>query len=258
MKKLVVYTVLTGKSYDKVVQPDIVDTDIDYILFTDNISEYNNYTGCWKIVQIPFEMPDKGRLSRYPKILPHETILKEYDYSLYIDANIRIKEKYVYERMRELADLDVNMALLQHPFRDCVYQEAYVCIAACKGGWVDIIRQLFFLKKNKIPKHSGLFEANLIFRKHSEKTVVETDSIWWHTFMKYSKRDQLSLVYALRKTEIRIEYFLPKGYTTRNHNSFEKIVHLPQKENKKTQIKRKVVSSVYNVFKKLLKENNNV
>lgn len=253
--RLVVYTVLTGNRYDNVIQPDVIDENIDYILFTNNKNLYNDYEGCWKVEEIPYECSDNGRLSRYPKLQPHNTILDKYDFSLYIDANIKIKDSFVYNRMKELAEENVKIALLQHPFRDCVYQEAYICIAACKGGWIDILRQIFFLKRNGIPKHDGLYEANLIFRNHNDELVVATDNMWWQTFMKYSKRDQLSLVYALKKTAIRIEYFLPKGFTTRNHNAFEKIVHLPQKENRKTKMKRKIISSVYSVFKKLLKEN---
>lgn len=254
--RFVIYTVLTGCQYDKIMQPEVVDEDIDYILFTDNKGFYNEYEGCWRIEEIPFECPDKGRLSRFPKLQPHYTVLKQYDFSLYIDANIKIIGRYVYDRMRELAEENVGIALLQHPFRDCVYQEAYICIAACKGGWLDILRQVCFLKNKNIPKHGGLYEANLIFRNHNDGLVLKTDNIWWQTFMKYSKRDQLSLVYALKKTSIRIEYFMPKGFSTRNHPAFDKIVHLPQKEGRKTKMKRTIVSIIYHISKTILKERN--
>ena len=181
-------------------------------------------------------------------------MLSGYDYSLYVDANILIKEKYVYERINTLISLNTPIALLQHPFRDCVYQEAYVCIASMKGGWLDILRQIFFLKRNGIPKHNALYEANVIFRKHNDADIVRMDELWWKTFMKYSKRDQLSLVYALSKYKGKIDFFLPPGQTTRNHPSFEKISHLPQKPSTGEKVKRFIVKLFSGVARKALKE----
>ena len=252
--KTVVYTVNAGSGYDDLAQPQTISDSIDYICFVKKRQSKKNGNGVWKIVEIDLDEKNNTRLSRYPKLLPHKTCISKYDYSLYIDANILIKDKFIYDRIDELVSTKTKLALLQHPFRDCVYQEAYVCIASMKGGWLDILRQIFFLKRKRIKKHSGLYEANVIFRKHNDTDIIALDELWWKTFMKYSKRDQLSLVYALSNYTGKIDYFLPPGQTTRNHPSFEKISHLPQKPSTGNKIKYYIVKIFSGVARKVLKE----
>lgn len=254
MRKYLIYTVLVGNNYDNIIKLSSTSDDFDYICFVRKGSKTLDYINGWKIEEIEYENKDNGRLSRFPKLLPHKTKVSDYEYSLYIDANIDIKNEYVYERFKQLAGEDVPIAMLQHPFRDCVYQEAYVCIASLKGGWLDIIRQIIFLKRKRYPKHNGLFEANVIFRKHNSLDVIALDELWWSTFMKYSKRDQLSFVYSLREKPITMAYFLPQGQTTRNHPSFVKISHLAKKDTTSIKIKRSFIKMISGISRKLLKE----
>ena len=253
-RRVAIYTVLAGNSYDSIKQFDSISDDVDYICFVKKGQKNKEVNGIWRVEEIDYDAKDNGRLSRYPKLQPHKTFLSDYEYSLYIDGNIIIKNDYVYQRIDELINCGTKIALLKHPFRDCVYQEAYVCIASMKGGWLDILRQIFFLKRNSIPKHNGLYEANVIFRKHNDADVIAMDELWWETFMKYSKRDQLSLVYALSKYKGKIDFFLPPGQTTRNHPSFEKISHLPQKPSTGKKVKHFIIKLLSGVARKALKE----
>ena len=252
-KNVCIYTVLVG-SYDNVIDPVVVREDFDYICFVGKGEKERHRSDIWNFVEIDIIIEDGGRLSRYPKIKPHKTILSDYLYSLYIDANILIKDKYIYDRIDELINSNNNIALLKHPFRDCFYQEAYVCIASLKGGWFDILRQILFLKRKGYPKHNGLYEANVIFRKQNAPEIVALDEHWWDTFMKYSKRDQLSLVYALKENPVDVAYFLPPGQTTRNHYAFEKISHLAKKETATTKMKKHLIRMISGISRKLLKE----
>ncbi len=254
MNKYLVYTALIGNNYDNIINLLVVDERFDYICFVRNGDKKSEYAGNWRIVEIETIVKDNARLSRYPKLLPHKTIVSKYEYSLYIDANINITGKDIYARFLELAKQDVHIALLKHPFRDCVYQEAYVCIAALKGGWFDILRQIISLKLSGIKPHSGLYEANFIFRKHNALEIVTFGDIWWATFLKFSKRDQLSLIYSLNKNSIKPIYFLAPGLTTRNHPSLEKVKHNSQTETTQISLKRRIVSILYKFFKAILKE----
>ncbi len=252
MNDIVIYTVLVGETYDSIKQFPAVSSKSDYICFVKKGQCQEKKIGIWRICEIEDDLMDNGRLSRIPKLLPHKTLLTRYKYSLYIDANITILDDYVYNRIDELISDDIKLALLKHPFRDCVYQEAYVCVAGQRGGWLDILRQIFFLKMNGYPKHNGLYEANLIFRNHNDPDVIKMDDLWWKTFMKYSKRDQLSLVYALKVTGLKPVYFLEPGFTVRNHPAFEYNAHLSQ--NKSSGLKGRIVASLYGISKKILKE----
>ena len=242
--KIVIYTVLVG-NYDKLCQPQKIIEGVDYVCFTDK-EDCNDRIGVWQVVRVPFSHKDNGRASR--------TVLSEYDYSLYIDANLIIKDDYVYQRIEDFVKNETKLALIKHPARDCAYQEAYNCIAGCKAKWRDLIRQIMFLKRKGFPEHWGLFEANVIFRKHNNESVKELDELWWSTFMKYSKRDQLSLVYSLWTTSIEYSFFLPEQYSTLNHPSFERLEHLPKKDSLNTKIKKWIVSLFLKKAKSVLKE----
>lgn len=257
MKKYVIYTVLTGAKYDSLRSLSFTVDDFDYICFVKKGEKTTPFIGCWRIIELEHELDDNARLSRYPKLAPHLTEVTKYEYSLYMDANINIKGYSIYQRFLELVNEDVHIALLKHPFRDCVYQEAYVCIAACKGGWFDIVRQILMLKRSGIQKHSGLYEANFIFRKHNSPEIKELGNLWWNTFMKYSKRDQLSLVYSLQSTGIIPKLYLGPDYTTRNHPDLEKVQHNKQQGNAQLSFKKKVVLALYSICKPLLKEDKN-
>lgn len=254
MNRHLIYTALIGEKYDNLMTLSAIDERFDYICFVRKGDKQCDYVGNWRIVELECVSEDNVRLSRYPKLVPHKTEVAKYEYSIYIDANINITGEDIYNRFFELVEKDVHIALLKHPFRDCVYQEAYVCIAALKGGWFDIIRQIVSLRMSGVKSHLGLYEANFIFRKQNSPEIVKLGELWWKTFKKYSKRDQLSLIYSLHKTNIIPNYFLEPGYTTRNHPSLEKVQHNKQVSSAKDCFKRRVVSILYCIFKPLLKE----
>ena len=254
MNKYLIYTALVGSAYDNIISLSTIDERFDYVCFVRKGEKNAEYVGNWRIVELDNVVEDNARLSRFPKLVPHRTEVAKYDYSLYIDANINIKGLDIYNRFFELVEKDERMALLKHPFRDCVYQEAYVCVAALKGGWFDIVRQIISLRLSGVKPHSGLYEANFIFRKHNDSAIASLDELWWSTFLKYSKRDQLSLVYSLYKTGIKPAFYLKSGLTTRNHPSLEKIQHNKQTTSKEVNFKRKVVAVLYRIFKPILKK----
>ena len=71
--------------------------------------------------------------------------------------------------------------------------------------------------------------------------------------MKYSKRDQLSLVSAISEIGVEVEYFLPPEYSSRNHYAFELKEHLVQRSSKKMKLRRCVVNLFRGIGRKLLK-----
>ena len=121
MKQFVVYTVQTG-GYDNVQQPLVVDERFDYILFTDATDVKQK--GVWQVRSIPYQNADLTRLSRYPKMHPNE-LLSDYTASLYIDANIQITGQRIYDRVVECYEQEVDWAGIKHPYRDCIFDEAY-------------------------------------------------------------------------------------------------------------------------------------
>lgn len=222
MKKFVVYTVMTG-GYDEIEQPAIIDERFDYVLFSNDFDV--DYVGIWQVRRIP-SMPEmegnyQHLLSRYPKTHP-ETLLSEYEASLYKDANMQFVDSYVYNRCVEIYEkggIYGTVQLYKHPYipefpRDCIYRHAYE--VACMGVIhdYDAIKAMHKIYKTGFPEHYGMNENGLIFRRHTA-WMKEVDEEWWQEILHLSFRDQFSLMYVFWKNNFKpTEYLLPEGDAT--------------------------------------------
>lgn len=206
MSKYVIYSVVVG-GYDEVRQPAVVDDRFDYVLFSDEHVGEN--IGVWQVRGISYEDTSLLRLSRYAKCLPAK-VLPEYEASLYVDANVRILTPWVYDRFVELVGEDVEWAGVRHPDQHCIYDE--IC-AIVQLRWVldsEVAGWYGKIKNDGFPEKYGLYENNVIFRRHT-KNVEKVGELWWRTLKADCKRDQFSLMYALWKVLPTTDSFLLNG-----------------------------------------------
>ena len=204
MKKFAVYTASIG-GYDEIHQPLAVDDRFDYIFFSDEVVA--DKVGVWQIRKIEYKNADKTRIARYVKTHPEE-LLPKYKATLWIDASIFITSKFIYDKVIELFDEDVLFASVRHPYRDCIYDEAYMVYGLDSE---DIIfNWCHFLRSINYPRHNGLYESSIVYRLNCSNVKIVDDE-WWNCIQSYSRRDQLSLNYVLWKNQIRQSYLLPVG-----------------------------------------------
>lgn len=204
MKNYCVYSVLTG-NYDNLKQPLVVDERFDYILFSD--VNHEEKRGVWTVRPIPYQDTDPTRRSRYPKLQPHK-VLPEYQAWLYHDASIQIQDAALYERFMIMIKENVDWGYCAHPYRDCVYDEAYTVMGALDTE-DNILKWCHYLRKKKFPRHIGLIENGLSFRRNNAM-VKEIDDEWWNLYRSTTRRDQLTLRYIIWKNkEVHIERLLP-------------------------------------------------
>ncbi len=237
-KKFVIYTVMVG-GYEDIIQPLVIDDRFDYILFTDNMDAQH---GIWQNRSIPDVIQnDNKRLSRYPKSHP-ETVLSEYKASLYIDANIQIQDRWVYDRVVELYNQNVEYAgvKLLITGHDCIYDHAFEMCQFLVEHEASALKQCRALYKRGFPRHFGLNENNIIYRMHTDKMKV-VDEEWWWWITNYSFRDQFSYMYCIWKYEIPINYFLPLGEDSRNGVHFKLTDHNGSKQVNKVKIVKRGV-----------------
>ncbi len=221
MNRFVIYSAIIGK-YDEILQPSVVDDRFDYILFSDCLPEGEK--GAWKIRRIEYSNPIKAKVARYVKTHP-ETLLPEYEASLWLDANVRITGDAVYERFIELYKIDSAVASVKHLAYDCVYNEMFSVLDFRYESEEVVVRWGHELRKRGYPRHAGLFETGLMFRRHSNPALKELDAIWWNYIDTYSRRDQLSFTLALLDVKISCGYFLPEGKTVRDSEGLEFVKH---------------------------------
>ena len=214
MKKFVVYTALTG-GYDHLIQLSCVSPEFDYICFTDAVLS-EKYCGMWKMRRIPQVTFDKQRLSRFPKMHPH-LLLRDYEYSVYIDASIDIINSELYHIIIDKIGAGVILSGVRHPHRDCVYEEFFAVYRTRKDTDLNHLKKGYkYLQKYDMPKHMGLFEAGLILRKHNDERIVFQNEMWWLMVNVFSKRDQLSYTFSLWKNGIPFDYLEGVGLSKPN------------------------------------------
>lgn len=221
-KKVAVYTVIIGK-YDNLHNPMYNSPQCDYYLVTDNdIDTSGTY---WNKVDInKYDIPvewSNTKKARYCKTHP-ELFFKEYEYSIFLDGNFLIVADLI--PMVEKLGNSVFATHL-HPGNDCVYQEGKDIIALGKSKSSDVNKQVNSYKSQGFPKHYGLFETNVLVRKHNDSICLALDHSWWNEMEKYTLRDQLSLTYVLWKENLGFNFVKILGSNPRMNPRLRYLSH---------------------------------
>ena len=183
--KYVVYTVLTG-NYELLNEQEVPNrSSIDFICFTDN-PELSSKS--WQIVLINSVGLDPVRESRRIKILAHE-FLNEYQASLYIDNTVRLKVDPV-DIFNDY--LKGDFVCLNHPWRNCIYDEAEVVIAMSADNELRVREQMDNYRNADYPEQAGLIAGTFLLRRHNSPVVIQAMKNWYYHVLRFSQRDQLS------------------------------------------------------------------
>lgn len=225
MKKYVVYEAVIGE-YDQILQPIVLDENFDYILFSDTITAPK--VGVWQVRSLPAIDGSNKLKSGFAKCHIEE-LLGDYEASLWIDGNIQISSKYVYSRFMELLESSVEWASIKHPSQQCTYDE--IC-AIVELRWVldsQIVDWYVRLKQKGFPAEWGLYETNVLYRRHN-RCIYDVCKKWWETLAMGVKRDQFSVMYALWLERPKMAYYLPNGECPRLGSlHFNYALHNPHK-----------------------------
>lgn len=215
--KCVVYTCITGK-YDELKEHKYVNSDWDYVCFTDSqliCSDYHT----WEIRPIFFKELDDVRNARWHKIHPH-IIFPEYEKSVWIDANIDVLNNNLFNDVQLSMNKNSKISIVSHPDRDCIYDELQACIDLQKDDAEIMKKQVDLIKQDGFPKKNGLFDTSIIYREHNNKEIIKIMENWWWWIKKYSRRDQLSLNYVLWKNNYSASILSPETYRKSDSVSF--------------------------------------
>jgi len=180
MNKQVIVKGLFG-SYDRWADPRVVEADTDYILFTDQDVDS-------KVFEVR-KMKREPKLERMVKIQPWEYIGFNYERYIWMDANIHPRRTIGYPT-------GYDIVCLEHPFRNCVYQEYQACLKLGKADPNVMWEQVKGYRDEGYPENNGMVQTGLLIRQMSE-SVVEHAELWVTEVLKKSRRDQLSFNYAL-------------------------------------------------------------
>ena len=195
--KRVVYTALFGGYEDLLEQPAAAASGVPFICFTD---DPHLTSKSWKIRVVEPRFPaDLQRSARTIKIVGHES-LAGYDELLYIDNTVKLKVDPAALLDTWLRDQD--FALAAHSYRRHVVDEFDIVI---RQGLDDPARVLEQLTHYGADAEKALLEPPLwaaILARRATPHVAATMRLWLDHVLRYSRRDQLSIVIALASTAL--------------------------------------------------------
>jgi len=199
-----VYTVLIG-NYEKLNEQEVRhDSSIDFVCFTD---DKNLISKTWKIVNIDPIFPlDNIRSARAIKITPHR-YLPQYKTSLYIDNSVTLKV-IPEEIFNDFISDDYNLYCIKHSFRETVLDEFEEVLRINYDKPNTIMEQLnaYSIIDPDVFKQKPYWSGFLV-RNHNQVSIKNMMEDWLAQIMRYSRRDQLSLNYTIRKHNIVVKDF---------------------------------------------------
>lgn len=196
MGRMVVYTCITA-GYDEVQSAPRID-NLEFVLVTDLAPQRAEG---WNIRPLPAGAGTGALANRFIKMHP-EQLFQDYDISIYVDGNVKVSGDIAPIARSAMESGDI--ALFEHPFRRCLYLEAQECAAIGYDWCWTINRQMRRYREDGYPVSHGLYEANVIVRRHHSPGVRKLMAAWWSEYTNGVRRDQLSLSYLSWKLKVPI------------------------------------------------------
>lgn len=213
--RVIVYTAIFG-GYDELKPPVEQDVPCDYLCFTD--TDMPKRVGPWRVIHVPANPALHPRMqAKRFKLLSHEVVkrgrlplatalasgllrFRRYDASLWVDGSIAIKGSHF---VRTCVDglSAAELAMFQHPERDCIFAEARQSLTMEKYNGQRIAEQVAHYRRGGVVAHSGLFACGIIGRREpSGQAMKRFNTAWWDENVEWTFQDQLSVGVALSRS----------------------------------------------------------
>lgn len=186
--KTLVYTAVIG-GIDQLRDP-VTPGNHQWVCYTDQIIR----SRVWQTMRPQREFSDPRMTARY-----HKTIFANElnaDLVLWQDGKITM-QKDVDWFFQCISNHDI--ALIRHPVRNCIFEEATKVIELNKADKKKTLHQVDAYRQEH-PEKAGLYETAVVVR--NAKKCRGLNEAWWHEIQKHTSRDQISLPYLLRKLSV--------------------------------------------------------
>jgi GT2 family glycosyltransferase len=194
--KTVVYTAITG-GYDTLKRPEAPDGETDYVCFA--ASPPPGERGPWEIRPLAWKHPaDPVRTARWHKLHGCD-LFPDAETVIWTDGNITFKEGVEREIAEKLRAGGNPLATLRHFDRDNVSDEVESCVERDKDDAATMRAQVARYREAGLPCNAPFAETSIVAFRPSDPLARAVFATWWEELDRGSRRDQLSLPFALWK-----------------------------------------------------------
>jgi hypothetical protein len=183
---------LFGNYEELVEQPIALTSGVPFICFTDDPSLTSE---TWEIRVVKGALPgDSVRSARAIKIRGHES-LDGYERTLWIDNTVLLKRDPAELLDDWLAESD--FALPRHSYRGTVAAEFDIVTSSGLDDLARVREQLDEYAQDALDVLGGAALWTALLARRPSKATKQTMQIWLDNVLRYSRRDQLSIGYAI-------------------------------------------------------------
>jgi len=189
----------------------------DFTCFVTKKGDMPDFDGVWHIEELPISWDDARLNAVLPKLNP-QSVLEDYDYSIWIDSNVEITSDKFYQNCKELQNREVMYAGLKHKSIHSVYSYAWKIYRQGLEPFSIVNKALWFLI-GKFVLPTGFQDTSVMFRAHEKDEVLEFDRWWWECLLTRAggHYDRLMHQFAMKDTpSLKWEYLSPEGLQVPN------------------------------------------
>ncbi len=195
----------------------------DYICFTNiTIQEPNG----WTIIHVPLDGKSPQKLAKHYKWQSHK-YLEDYDIVVWVDAYISpasFAGDKLYQWITLMNERGLSVLHRKHDMRDCIWDECEAVLTAKRDTPEHVQKIREILTAEKMPRHIGLFDTNIILKFHKRPAVKKVANEIAYYLEEYTRRDQLVVTYVYYKNNFN------EFSTTNLLHAFEKMGHHVRKD----------------------------
>ena len=217
-REIAIFSAISG-DYDSLCYHEHLLDTADYHIFADG-SPRRRYV--FDIKPLPYLDEDPVRSARFVKTHPH-MLLAGYRIAVWVDGNILIRDD-ISEMIARFEQSGAAVAGIPHPLRRSVYEEAQECIKRGKDDNAAIDAQTARYRAEGFDCND-LIETNLMMFRLDHPQLASFLGHWWSEIDRGSRRDQISVNYALRKAGLRWHALTQRPESVRNHSSLALFHH---------------------------------
>ena len=205
--------------YDSLKIPYKLDARFSYVVFTDQSLPD---TGVWEVRLSPYFNCEPTRITRFCKLHPH-ILFPDAEAAIWVDQNVQICAELSAE-LEVFLQANVPLGTFFHPIRQSITEEGLVCLELNKDSATLVKAQLARYAAQSVDQEVPT-NTNVVFFNLRHPKLPELLTAWWNELESFSRRDQLSLNYALRQSKSSWLPLAQRGICAANHPKFAVLPH---------------------------------
>lgn len=195
-RPIIVYTCVS-KNYERELMPVEPSDDLLFVAFSDDPK--NLHAPGWDVraIESPKRLTSGHDINRFHKFFPHR-LFPDHRWSIYIDGNLRYHGDFV-ELVRRMEGSGAAAGGFWQPHGRTLAEEADAnrIQRFDKRDLAIVEEQLRVYAEAGVEGSRKIPTNHIMIRDHQAAGHAQAMSIWWSQLFEFTKRDQMSLIFAL-------------------------------------------------------------